>query len=61
MKIFTDRGFQEELSRRALAKEEDEYRQRQWHELRDDVHELRAMTEQLLLMMKTVMEGKNNA
>ena len=58
MKIFTDRGFQEELSRRELAKEEDEYRRREWHELRDDVRELHAMTEQLLLMMETVMKGK---
>lgn len=57
MKIFTDRGFQEELSRRELAKEKDEYRHREWHELRDDVRDLRAMTEQLLLMMDTVMKG----
>lgn len=52
MKIFTDRSFQEELSRREIAKEEHEYRVREWHELRDDVRELRAMLERLLLMME---------
>jgi len=58
MKIFTDRGFQEELSRRELAKEEDEYRHREWHELRNDVMELHDMVRQLLMMMETVMKGK---
>ena len=57
MKIFTDRGFQEELSRRELAKEEDEYRHREWHELRSDVMELHDMTRQLLMMIETVMKG----
>ena len=59
MKIFTDRGFQEELSRRELAKEEDEYRHREWHELRDDVRELHDMTRQLLMMIETVMKGED--
>lgn len=58
MKIFTDRGFQEELSRRELAKEEDEYRQRQWHELRNDVMELHDMARQMLMMIETMMDGK---
>ena len=43
MKIFTDRGFQEELAQRERAKEEDEYRRREWHELREDVRRLRDM------------------
>ncbi len=50
MKIFTDKGFQEELARRELAKEEEEYRRREWYELREDVKRLRDMVEQLLLM-----------
>ncbi len=50
MKIFTDRGFQEELAQRERAKEEDEYRRREWYELREDVRRLRDMVEQLLLM-----------
>lgn len=58
MKIFTDRGFQEELSRRELAKEEDEYRHREWHELRNDVMELHDMARQLLMMIETMMKGR---
>lgn len=50
MKIFTDRGFQEELANRERAKEEDEYRRREWYELREEVRRLRDMVEQLLLM-----------
>lgn len=50
MKIFTDRKFQEELANRERAKEEDEYRRREWYELREEVRRLRDMVEQLLLM-----------
>lgn len=50
MKIFTDKGFMEELARREMAKEEDEYRRREWYELREDVRRLRDMVEQLLAM-----------
>lgn len=56
MKIFTDRGFQEELNRRELAKEEEEYRRREWYELREDVKRLRDMVEQLLVMAERKSE-----
>ena len=50
MKIFTDKGFHEELARRELAKEEEEYRRREWYELRGDVKRLCDVVEQLLMM-----------
>lgn len=50
MKVFTDRGFQEELARRELAKEEEEYRRREWYELRANVTRLCDMVEQLFVM-----------
>ena len=50
MKIFTNKRFQEELAQRERAKEEDEYRRREWYELREEVRRLRDMVEQLLLM-----------
>jgi len=60
MKIFTDRGLREEISRRELAKEEEEYRNREWHELRGDVMELHDMARQMLMMIETMMEGKKD-
>lgn len=50
MKIFTNKRFQEELAQRERAKEEDEYRRREWYELREEVRRLRDMVEQLLMM-----------
>lgn len=53
MKIFTDKGFKEELARRELAKEEEEYREYrriEWYELREDVKRMRDMVERLLVM-----------
>lgn len=49
MKIFTERGFREELEQRIEAKEEHEYVRRRFFELEDKVERLYRIVEDLRL------------
>lgn len=49
MKIFTEKGFQEELKRRTEAQEEREYVRRRFFELEDKVERLHRIVEDLRL------------
>ena len=49
MKIFTEKGFREELERRREAQEEHEYVRRRFYELEEKVEKLYRIVEDLRL------------
>lgn len=49
MKIFTEKGFREELERRREAQEEHEYVRRRFFELEDKVERLYRIVEEMRL------------